>query len=43
MDEIKIPKKDFIELLKLFRKISKKTKNICEKANIDFEKRLLIL
>jgi len=38
MREIKIPQKDFIELIRIAKKISKKIESICRKAGLDFEK-----
>lgn len=38
MEKIKITKKDFIELLKIAKKLSKKIESICKEAGLDFEK-----
>ena len=38
MEQIEIPKKDFIELVKLATQLRKKLESICKKAGLDFEK-----
>ncbi len=38
MDKLTIPKKDFIKLLKLVRRINKQLESIYKKANIDYKK-----
>ena len=40
MENITIPKKNFIELIKVAKKLSKKIESICKKVGLDFEKEI---
>ena len=38
MDDIEIAKEDFVELIKIVKKLSKKIESVCRKADLDFER-----